>query len=120
MGSEYVCAIMCTVQIIFLFISNSCTKRMAFEIMSQQLQQTTLTYMIHDSGIFCVRLYCTLHTSGAKALSGQKDSMVMVLAVPGVSFLLDKSPATDILQAPRRVLPFYKTDGLDKKIHHQQ
>lgn len=58
----------------------------------------------------------TLHPSGAKALPGQEDGMVMMLWVLWILFLLDKRPAAHILQASWRVATLNETDGLRKRL----
>lgn len=58
------------------------------------------------------RTFPTLHASRAKALSCEKDGMVMVFGVFWILFLLYEGPATHILQAPRWVPAFNKANGL--------
>lgn len=58
----------------------------------------------------------TLHASGAEALPGQEDGMVVMLRVLWILFLLDDCPAAHIFQASRRVATLNETDGLRKNL----
>lgn len=61
----------------------------------------------------------TLHARGAEFLSREEDGVVVVLGVPCVLLLLEKSPATHILQTLRWVSQFNQAHGLERERHTQ-
>lgn len=52
----------------------------------------------------------TLHARGAKALASEKNCMVMMFGMIGVTFLLHKGPTTHVLKAPGRVASLDEAD----------
>lgn len=59
----------------------------------------------------------TLHSRGAKFLPCEEDGVVVILGIPCVLLLLQKGPATHVLQTLGWVSKFNQAHGLERHSH---
>lgn len=67
---------------------------------------------VDDAVFACMCVDFTLHPSGSKLLTSEKDGVIMVFFIVSVLPLLFESPATHILQTLRRIAQLNEARGL--------